>query len=142
MKSPADEARDEENRNRPDFQKAPPKRPAPGITQTFRGEGPLDNVLIRAPVPDSDDWRGDQDSKPRKVRVRKRAPKRELLFIRPTSFLKLAPAPQLFETDVSDAGGAKKKEPRLSDLSINDRTEPAEDRVDTCLLYTSDAADE
>ena len=59
----------DEDVERQELQEGGEDRPAPGLLFVPRRQGPLDDVLVRAPVPEADDGRREDHARPGEVGV-------------------------------------------------------------------------
>ena len=131
MQCITDQARDDEDQDGPDFKEAPPQGAAPGVFQVLCRERSLDDVLVGAPIPDSDNGRCDQYAEPGEIRVCVRSPEGEVLGVLAAYRLQLAPAAQLIEADYGNKKGTDQQNNGLDSISIDYCTETAEDGVDS-----------
>ena len=133
-----DDAGHDEDEERQQLQGRREERRAPRLADRLRRERPLHDVLIRAPVPDGEDRRAEQDARPREIGVRRRAPQAHELRRRGRA--QLAPAADGVEADDRDDDGAADHDEHLEHVGHEHRAHAADDGVDARREHDDDGA--
>ncbi len=128
IERPGDEAGQHEHEDRQNLQETAEERAAARVRLVLRPEHALHDHLIRAPVPDAEDGRAEEDAGPRERRVRRRLDHVEV--VRRQRRAQPGHPTDLAEPDDRERGRAEQQHHRLQQLRVDDRRQPAEHGVD------------
>ena len=155
-----DHAGDNEEEDRQELEEAGGDAAAAGLPLGRRAENALDDILVRAPVPEADDGRAEEHADPRVIVVevpghpagfldRRPGPLDavghegfpQVEHVRAGDAPQLAPAAEGLQAEVGHQGRADDEDEGLDGLGVGDRLEAAEDRVEAGDEDDQDGAD-
>ena len=131
-------AGDEEQEHREELEIGSENGAASGLLLVPAGEDPLDNELVRAPVPETDDRRADQSAEPRVLRVTERShqvghgPLGTFIIRRYIAKVQhVLPAAELLESEDEDHDGTDEQDGGLQHRGVEHTFHTTEDGVDS-----------